>query len=110
MLPKFPDTPVFKLYAAPIPAGCDALTPAGVYLSHQEEGGDGGRGIWVSRKNLGYESRFKRNDRVKSWEWNFPLALATGNYIPSSTGHFLDWGGETGLMFFAFIGGGGEVR
>ena len=56
--------------------------------------------VWVSRKNLGYESRFKRNDRVKSWEWNFPLALATGNYIPSSTDHFLDWGGETGMMFF----------
>ena len=88
--------------------------PPVVSLSHQGDGGgagEGGRGIWVSRKNLGAESRFKRNDRVKSWEWNFPLALATGNYIPSSTDHFLDWGGETGMMFFfAFIGRGGEVR
>ena len=49
---------------------------------------------------------------MKSWEWNFPLALATGNYIPSSTDHFLDWGGETGMMFFCVYRKGrrGKIR
>ena len=44
MLPKFPETPGLKLYAAPIPAGCDALTPAGGFSLSPGGRGRGGRG------------------------------------------------------------------